>query len=92
MPGIRFEGDGLRMMLEEARDLLRNTELLDPLSRALLESVEHEDPDFNLIGLPHAANLPGVRRKLQDLSQRSAKKREADHGQLDDLLARSGPN
>jgi len=46
-----------------ARLLQRISELLDAPSRAFLESVEREAPDFNLIGLPHAADLPGVRRK-----------------------------
>ena len=68
------------------RLLKRIAELLDGPSRAFLESVEHEVPDFNLIGLPHAADLPGVRRKLTNLGQRSAAKRAADHEQLAAVL------
>ncbi len=69
-----------------ARLVRRIAELLDAPSKAFLVSVERETPDFNLIGLPHAADLPGVRRKLQNLSQRSVKKREADYRQLAALL------
>ncbi len=64
------------------RLLTRISELLDAPSRAFLESVEREAPDFALIGLPHAADLPGVRRKLANLGQRSAAKRAADYEQL----------
>lgn len=65
-------------------------ELLDAPSRAFLESVEREAPDFNLIGLPGAANLPGVRRKLINLANRSAAKRAADYEQLTEFLSASG--
>lgn len=71
-----------------ARLLRRISELLDAPSRAFLESVEREAPDFNLIELPHAAELPGVRRKLTNLGQRSAAKRAADYQQLAALLSR----
>jgi len=70
-----------------ARLLRRITELLDTPSRTFLESVEREAPDFNLIGLPHAADLPGVRRKLTNLGQRSAAKRAADYQQLAAVIA-----
>jgi len=69
-----------------ARLLQRISTLLDAPSRAFLESVEREAPDFSLIGLPHAADLPGVRRKLTNLGQRSAAKRAADYEQLAALL------
>jgi predicted nucleotidyltransferase component of viral defense system len=69
-----------------ARLLRRISELLDARSRAFLESVEREAPDFNMIGLPHAAELPGIRRKLANLGQRSAAKRAADHKQLSTIL------
>jgi predicted nucleotidyltransferase component of viral defense system len=74
-----------------ARLLRRISELLDGPSKAFLVSVERETPDFNLIGLPHAADLPGVRRKLLNLSQRSAKKREADYRQLAAFLRIQDP-
>ena len=70
-----------------ARLLRRISELLDASSRAFLESVEREAPDFSLIELPHAADLPGVRRKLTNLGQRSAAKRAADYEQLTAFLA-----
>ena len=70
-----------------ARLLQRIAELLDAPSRAFLESIEREAPDFSLIELPHAADLPGVRRKLTNLGQRSAAKRAADYQQLTAFLA-----
>jgi hypothetical protein len=71
-----------------ARLLQRIAELLDAPTCAFLESIEREAPDFNLIGLPHAADLPGVRRKLANMGQRSAAKRAADYKQLAAVLAR----
>jgi hypothetical protein len=50
--------------------------------------VENEKPDFGLIGLPHAVELPGVRRKLHNLAQRSTMKRQADHRELEGVLER----
>lgn len=73
-----------------ARLLRRVSELLDAPSRAFLESVEREAPDFTLVDLPHAADLPGVRRKLSNLAQRSAAKRAADLAQLTAILATQG--
>jgi predicted nucleotidyltransferase component of viral defense system len=75
------------LMEVRARLLKRVSELLDAPSRAFLESVEREAPDFTLIGLPHAADLPGVRRKLSNLGQRSTAKRTADYEQLTQFLA-----
>lgn len=70
------------------RLLARISDLLDEPSRAFLLSVEREAPDFGLIGLPQAADLPGVRRKLHNLEQRTAAKREADYRQLLNTLDR----
>ena len=75
------------LMEVRVRLLQRVSELLDAPSRAFLESVEREAPDFTLIGLAHAANLPGVRRKLSNLVQRSAAKRTADYEQLKAFLS-----
>ncbi|WP_249260396.1 hypothetical protein [Xanthomonas axonopodis] len=61
---------------------------MDEPSSAFLQSVEDEQPDFGLIGLGHAADLPGVRRKLHNLAQRTAAKRAVDRDQLADVLAR----
>ena len=72
------------------RLLNRITALLDATSRAFLESVEREVPDFNLIGLPHAAELPGVRRKLANLRQRSEAKRASDKDRLTAVFANRG--
>ena len=68
--------------------LVRVSELLDQSARAFLESVEREAPDFDLIGLPQAAELPGVKRKLQNLARRSPEKRDADLRQLTETLDR----
>lgn len=76
-------------LLESRERLLaRVAHWLDGSSRAFLQSVEDEKPDFSLIGLAHAADLPGVRRKLHNLAQRTAAKRAADRQQLDDTLVR----
>lgn len=61
---------------------------LDEPSCAFLRSVENEQPDFGMIGLAHAAELPGVRRKLHNLAQRTAGKRAADRQALEETLAR----
>jgi hypothetical protein len=74
-------------LLDERERLLnRIPEFLDAKSRAFLESVEREAPDFDLIELPHAAELPGVRRKLANLDQRSAAKRASDYDRLTAVL------
>jgi hypothetical protein len=76
------------LLQARAQLLERVSELLDPSSRAFLESVEREAPDFDQIGLPQAAELPGVKRKLQNLARRSPAKREADYRQLTETLDR----
>jgi hypothetical protein len=65
-----------------ARLLRRIADWLTPESRAFLESVEAERPNFDLIELPQAADLPAVKRKFQNLALRSASKRTADLAQL----------
>ncbi|MCB1629614.1 MAG: nucleotidyl transferase AbiEii/AbiGii toxin family protein [Xanthomonadales bacterium] len=66
--------------------------LMDSAACAFLLSLERETPDFDLIGLPQAARLPGVRRKLQNMAQRSAAKRKADYRQLVETLERLAGN
>ncbi|MBD3894684.1 nucleotidyl transferase AbiEii/AbiGii toxin family protein [Halomonas sp. ML-15] len=73
-----------------ARLLERIYGWLDESSREFLRSVESEQPDFGLIGLPHAQQLPGVRRKLHNLARRSAAKRRDDQLALEQTLARIG--
>lgn len=70
-----------------ARLLARVAAWLDESSCAFLRSVEDQRPDFDLIGLPHAAGLPGVRRKLYNLAQRTDAKRAADRSLLEEALA-----
>jgi hypothetical protein len=78
------------MLLEyRARLLRRIADWLTPESRAFLESVEAQSPNFDLIELPQAADLPAVKRKLQNLALRSAAKRTADLGQLRAAFERS---
>lgn len=68
------------------RLLQRMRELLDETSCAFLVSIEHETPDFDLLGMPQAAALPAVRRKLENLGKRSTEKRKADRRKLQDAL------
>jgi hypothetical protein len=87
--GMTAEPVSVDELLQARAQLLeRVSELLDPSSRAFLESVEREAPDFDQIGLPQAAELPGVKRKLQNLARRSPAKREADYRQLTETLDR----
>jgi hypothetical protein len=62
--------------------------LIDQAARDFMISMERESPDFDLIGLRGAADLPGVRRKLQNMARRGAAKREADYRQLVTTLER----
>lgn len=70
------------------RLLARVAEWLDEPSCTFLRAVESEQPDFALIGLAHAAELPGVRRKLHNLAKRTAAKRVTDRGLLEETLER----
>ena len=86
--GMTSEPIDVAALLESRERLLaRVAHWLDGPSRAFLQSVEDEKPDFSLIGLAHAAELPGVRRKLHNLAQRTAAKRAADRQQLEETLA-----
>ncbi len=77
------------LLLETRTRLLAQLpNLMDEAAHAFLVSVEREAPDFTLIGLPEAARLPAVRRKLQNLAKRSPEKREADYRQLAETLER----
>jgi hypothetical protein len=79
----------LEQLIETRQRLLAQLPtLMDANARAFLLSVEQESPDFDLIGLPQAAQLPGIRRKLQNLARRSAAKKEADYRQLAETLER----
>jgi len=87
--GMTTEPVEIAALLESHERLLsRVATWLDEPSRAFLQSVEDERPDFSLIGLASAADLPGVRRKLHNLARRTAAKRAADRGHLADALAR----
>lgn len=87
--GMTSEPISVAALLESRERLLaRVAQWLDGPSRAFLQSVEDEKPDFSLIGLAHAAELPGVRRKLHNLAQRTEAKLAADRQQLDETLAR----
>jgi hypothetical protein len=68
------------------RLLGRIRELLDETSCRFLMSVEFERPDFDLLGMPQAATLPAVRRKLDNLGKRSNAKRAADQRKLQEML------
>jgi len=47
-------------------------------------------PDWDLLGMPHAAALPAVRWKLHNLAQMSADKHKAALGNLERVLERIG--
>lgn len=68
--------------------LARVAHWLDEPSSVFLRSVEDEQPDLGQIGLGNAGDLPGVRRKLHNLAQRTAAKRAADRGLLADVMER----
>ena len=60
---------------------------------AFLLSLHGAEPDFGLIGLPEAAELPAVRRKLvnlERLKQANPKKHAAKRGPLERLFRRIG--
>ncbi len=80
--------DAAALLESRERLLSRVATWLDAPSRAFLRSIEDEQPDFGLIGRAHAAELPGVRRKLHNLAQRTNAKRETDRQQLEETLAR----
>ena len=87
--GMTAEPIAAEKLLDSRERLLaRVAGWLDEPSCEFLRSVEGERPDFGLIGLPHAAELPAVRRKLHNLGQRIDAKRIADRGQLEETLAR----
>lgn len=81
--GMTREPVTVEWLLEaRGRLLARIRQLMDAPTRDFLLSVEGEAPAFDLIGLPHAVDMPGVRRKLQNLNKRSREKRDADHRNL----------
>ncbi|MFJ1260740.1 nucleotidyl transferase AbiEii/AbiGii toxin family protein [Cupriavidus sp. CuC1] len=87
--GMTAEPISAEALLESRERLLaRVAGWLDKPSCAFLRSVEDEKPDFGLLGLSHASQLPGVRRKLHNLAQRTAAKREADRRELEQALER----
>jgi hypothetical protein len=69
-------------------DFAEDAALIAAALEHLADAVEDEKPDFGLIGLPHSSALPGVRRKLHNLAQRTAAKREADRRELEQTLER----
>jgi hypothetical protein len=87
--GMTIEPIEVGTLLESRQRLLsRVAAWLNEPSCAFLWSIENEQPDFSLIGLTHAAELPGVRRKLYNLSRRTADKRAADRRAFEEVLAR----
>jgi len=76
------------LLQSRSRMIERIPQLMDASARDFLLSLEREAPDFALIGLPQASELPGVRRKLQNMARRSDSKRDTDYRQLVDTLER----
>ena len=82
--GMTSEPVSVEQLLQSrARLLERVAAWLDEPSQTFLRSVEAEQPDFGLIGLHHALDPPGARRKLHSLAQRSEVKRQDDRLQLE---------
>lgn len=87
-----FEGMTAELTSAEAllairdRLLAHMRELMDDSSREFLMTVEREAPAFDLLGMPQAASLPAIRRKLENLGRRSNAKRAADQHKLQDTL------
>ncbi|WP_172118167.1 nucleotidyl transferase AbiEii/AbiGii toxin family protein [Halomonas hibernica] len=77
-----------QLLESRAQLLLWISKKLDKPSCDFLWSVENEQPDFELIHLEGASALPGVGRKLQNLTRRSKAKRQADSHELEQTLAR----
>lgn len=87
--GMSAEPVSVEALLQSrARMLELIPQLMDASARDFLLSLEREAPDFALIGLPQASELPGVRRKLQNMARRSDTKRDTDYRQLADTLER----
>jgi len=87
--GMTTQPVTLEQLLENRRRMLATfTRWIDAPARAFLRSFENGQPDLDLIGLPQAARLPAVQRKLYNLSQRSPEKRAADLQKLEETLAR----
>lgn len=87
--GMTREPVTVEWLLEaRVRLLARIREMMDDPTRDFLLSVEREAPAFELIELPQAVEMPGVRRKLQNLTKRSPEKREADYRNLVATLGR----
>lgn len=85
--GMTVEPTSIEALLAiRGRLLRRMRDLLDEASCRFLMSIEFEKPDFDLIGMPQAATLPAVRRKLDNLGKRSNAKRAADQRKLQDVL------
>lgn len=87
--GMTAEPIEARALLDiHERLLTRVACWLDESSCAFLLSIEDQQPDFDLIGLAQAADLPAVRRKLHNLAQRTDAKRLADRKLLEETLDR----
>src|SRR3546814_19750369 len=88
--GMTAEPIEVGALLESRESLVSRVAawLAEP-SCAFLRSVENEQPDFGLIGLAHAAELPGVRRKLHNLMQPTARSEERRVGNVGVSTSRS---
>jgi predicted nucleotidyltransferase component of viral defense system len=87
--GMTAEPIEVEVLLDiHERLLARVAGWLDEPSCEFLRSIEDQRPDFDLIELPQAADLPAVRRKLHNLAQRTDAKRAADRSLLEETLAR----
>lgn len=79
----------LHDLLEAREALIRTIHAhIGDNERALLLSVKRLEPDWSLLPVPHAAQLPGVRWKLRNLENMDPSKRRAAIANLERVLDR----
>ncbi|MBY0270781.1 MAG: nucleotidyl transferase AbiEii/AbiGii toxin family protein [Burkholderiales bacterium] len=76
--------------LEKARQDLISVihSMLDDGAKRFLVSFKKMNPDWGLLGVPHAKDLPAVQWKLRNLGQMSPDKHADAVGKLEDVLSR----
>ncbi|MEK1932639.1 MAG: nucleotidyl transferase AbiEii/AbiGii toxin family protein [Pararhizobium sp.] len=88
--GMTIEPVKLEDLLEARKRLLADIrDKLAPQARTFLLSLHDCAPDFNIIGLPQAANLPAVKWKLlnlRKLKDQNPKKHEQQRDEIEGLF------
>lgn len=91
--GMAVEDVPLEILLEVREKLIEImvTEMPDEHCRFLL-SFKRGEPDWDLLGLPHVADLPAVKFRVQNLERLSEQRRDEELQKLKDVLYPSGAN